>query len=285
MIDLKKTLILTFLLIIPVVSCTERINIDLDDSSVKLVVEGSITTDRMPQTIFLSKTTSYFDDQKAPLVSGALVTITEGSTTYFLNEVNDGVYRTEPNVRGIPGKTYKLNIRLADPVGGYTDYTASSTLQPVSPLDSIDLVFHPEWSDHGVWEVRCFVQDPPTTDFYRFIVFKNSETITDTLDEWFVADDRFINGYYSYGSTIAYLDQGSKEEGLNQGDQIIVEMNSIGEDYANFLWESQSEIRGANPLFSGPPANVKGNINNGAIGFFAAYSVTRASKKVPASKP
>ena len=53
-------------------------------------------------------------------------------------------------------------------------------------------------------------------------------------------------------------------------------MNSIGSGYANFIWEAQAEVQGSNPLFSGPPANVKGNIDNGAIGFFAAYSVSRA---------
>jgi hypothetical protein len=37
---------------------------------------------------------------------------------------------------------------------------------------------------------------------------------------------------------------------------------------------------GSNPLFSGPPANVKGNISNGAIGFFAAYTTSRSRIKV-----
>ena len=66
------------------------------------------------------------------------------------------------------------------------------------------------------------------------------------------------------------------DEVLITGDTVTVEMNSIGTDYANFIWEAQSEVKGSNPLFSGPPANVKGNIDNGATGFFAAYSVSRA---------
>jgi hypothetical protein len=36
-------------------------------------------------------------------------------------------------------------------------------------------------------------------------------------------------------------------------------------------------------LFTGPAANIKGNINSGAIGFFAAYSVSRATINVPVS--
>jgi hypothetical protein len=34
------------------------------------------------------------------------------------------------------------------------------------------------------------------------------------------------------------------------------------------------------PFFTGPPANVKGNITHGAVGFFAAYSNSWASKTV-----
>ena len=91
-----------------------------------------------------------------------------------------------------------------------------------------------------------------------------------------MTDDRFFNGNYAYGAPIAYLRQGKYDEVLNQGDTVTVEMNSIGEAYTNFIWEAQSEVRGSNPLFSGPPANVKGNIDNGGTGFFSAYSVSRA---------
>jgi hypothetical protein len=264
-----------------IVSCTERIDIKLDESYVRLVVDGAITTDTMAHTILLSKSTSYFYNQPAPLVTGAQVKITNGKFTYDLNEEMPGEYRTEPSVSGVAGETYTLNIKLASPIGGFTDYKAISTLYPVSPLDSVELVFHSDWSTDGIWEVKCFVQDPPTIDFYRFMILRNGKMVTDTLDEWFVTDDRFFNGNYAYGAPVAYLEKGSPDEDLNPGDKVTVEMNSIGKDYANFLMQAQSELRGSNPLFSGPPANVIGNINNGAAGFFGAYSVSRAYTFVP----
>jgi hypothetical protein len=215
------------------------------------------------------------------MVTGADVSITDGESVFMLKEDSPGLYYTDPVVFGIPGHIYTLNIKLLSPVGGYSEYTASSELNTVSPLDSAGLQFNPDWSTNGVWEVKCFVQDPPTSDYYRFLIMKNDRMITDTLNDWFVTDDRFFNGTYTYGATIAYLEQGSQEEGLNTGDEITIELNNIGKEYANFLWDAQSELFGSNPLFSGPPANVKGNISNGAIGFFAAYSVTRASAITP----
>ena len=277
---MKNSVLLILFLSILTISCVERINIELDSSYERLVVDGAITTDTMAQTVRLLKTTSYFYSQPPPPVTGADVSISDGETVFSLSEESPGIYRTGSSVFGVPGKTYSLDIRLAEPVGGYNDYTAESTLYPVAHLDSIGLTFHSDWSENGIWEVKCWVQDPPTKDYYRFLVSKNGKMITDTLDEWFVTDDRFFNGNYVYGAPIAYLQGDKIDEVLKAGDSIKVEMNSIGQAYASFISEAQSEIRGSNPLFSGPPANVKGNLSNGAIGFFGAYSVSRASTVV-----
>lgn len=276
-----KNIIIIFTLALIIVSCTERIDIKLDESFTLLVVDGSITTDTMAHKVALSKTSSYYYNQPAPMVSGAQVTITDGENTFILSEESPGIYLTKPDVYGIPMHTYTLKISLQEDIGGYSEYIASSTLYPVNPLDSIGLAFHPEYSEAGFWEVKCYVMDPLTIDFYRFLISRNQTLITDTLDEWFVTDDRFFNGNYTNGATIGMLDQSISEEILNAGDTVTAEVNNIGKEYANFLWDTQSELFGSNPLFSGPPANAKGNINNGAIGFFTAYSVTRAIVVTP----
>jgi hypothetical protein len=274
---------LFILILVPLHSCTERIDISLDNSAVRLVVEGSLTTDTMSHKVLLSSTSGYFYNQPPQPVSGATVTISDGENILNLTEVTQGVYQTAPSVHGVEGKTYALNIKLNNQIGGFSDYTASSKLYPVAKLDSVNLLYHPDWSSDGIWEVKCFVQDPPSADFYRFLISRNDTMITDTLDEWFVTDDRFYNGNYVNGITVGYLDQSIKEQRLIPGDSMLVEMNNTGEGYANFLWESQSEIIGSYPLFTGPPANIKGNINNGAIGFFATYSASRAMTNVPVS--
>ena len=125
----------------------------------------------------LTKTSGYYSNQPATLVTGAHVSITDGEVTFDLNENSPGIYHTAPFLHGVAGREYTLNIKLASQIGGYTDYSASSTLNPVSPLDSIGLEFHPEWSKNGIWEVKCYVYEPPTTDFYRFLLSKNGKMI------------------------------------------------------------------------------------------------------------
>jgi hypothetical protein len=268
---------------VAITSCTERIDVQLDDSYTRLVVDGAITNDTLAHTVKLSKTSSYYYNQPSPQVSGAQVSITDGESTFNLTEVQPGIYHTDPSVHGIDGHTYTLNIKLESPIGNYSEYSASSTLHSVVSLDSISLLFHPEWSKAGIWEVKCFVLEPTTVDFYRFLISRNETLLTDSLQEWFVTDDKFLNGNYTNGIGIGYIDQGSAN-GLQQGDKVTVEVNNIGKEYYNFVAEAQTELFGSNPLFSGPPANVKGNINNGGVGFFAAYSATRSSAITPAIK-
>lgn len=279
-----KSILFVFLISMLAVSCTERIDIGLDDSYIRLVVDGSLTTDTMAHTVILKTSSSYYYNQPSPMVTGAQVSITDGIQTFNLQEDSAGVYRTDPTVFGVAGQTYRLKIKLATAIGGQMDYSANSTLYPIASLDSVSLFFHPDWSENGIWEVKCYVQEPPTIDFYRFMILKNNLMLTDTLNEWFITDDKFFNGSYTNGATVAYLQQGSDQEGLSKGDTVTVEVNSIGKDYFNFLTEAQAELRGSNPLFSGPPANVKGNIDNGAIGFFTTYSATRSFAITPEFK-
>jgi hypothetical protein len=61
-------------------SCTERIELELNsDEHVRLVVEGWITNQQKAHSVKLTTTTSYFENEAAPKVSGAVVSITDGA--------------------------------------------------------------------------------------------------------------------------------------------------------------------------------------------------------------
>lgn len=272
-----KILLLMFLPALVIFSCTERINIELDESYSRLVVDGSVTNENTFHSVILSKTSSYYFNQPPIMVTGAGVTVSDGVSTWFLVEVAPGVYRTATKMTGDPGRTYTLNIKLDTPVGGYSDYSASSVLYNTPVIDSLRLIFHPDWSKYGLCEVNAFLQEPEGNDYYRFMISRNSVLVTDTLYEWYVTDDRLLAGGYASGATIGMLDQGDPSQLIGKGDTVTAEINGITEEYADFITQAQEELRGSNPLFSGPRANIKGNISNGAIGFFSAYSVYRRS--------
>jgi hypothetical protein len=276
-----KFLVIYIVLFLTVFSCTERIEIDPGQSFTRLVVEGSICTDKKVHTVLLSSTADYFSNQSKILVTGASVSISDGNSSYKLTENSPGFYQTGPGIAGTPGHIYTLQIKLSTPIGGYSEYAATSKIYPPVILDSIRLKFNPTWSEKGIWEVKGYFLDSPGSDFYRFLMFKNGNAITDKLSDWYVSDDQFFDGKYLLGTTLAWLQQDKANVTLKTGDTITAEVHMIEKEFADFIRGARFNLSGSNPLFSGPSANVKGNINNGAIGFFSAYSVSRARIVVP----
>jgi hypothetical protein len=271
-------LILTAVILIAS-SCTERIDIELDDTYTRLVVYGAITTDTTSHYIELSTTTSYYYNEAPPPVTGATVEISDDlGNAVTLTEIEPGKYATSPLFAAIPGRIYTLSIDLAIEINGHRSYTASTAINPIYSIDSIGLVYQPDWGEKGFYEVTCYYLDRPTKDFYMFNIYKNGELLTDTISNRLVTDDEFYNGNYTNGIGVGYLDQANEREVLMVGDTITFQGCDITEDYYNFIVTLQSETNFQTPLFSGPPANVKGNISNGAAGFFAAYGVAYSSK-------
>jgi hypothetical protein len=275
---LRKTTCL--LLFICLSHCTERIEIEVDSSYTRLVVEGYINTDTIQHSVRLTKSSDYFYNQPAPYLSDAIVTISDGDSTIFLSESQDhpGTYLTHPGYYGVPGKTYTLEISHVDidNDGVFEEYTASSELRQTNKVDSIQL--EPLTGDNfNIFQILVFALDPPAKDFYAFKVLKNRILVTDTLSELIIQDDIFFNGNYIYGAPSQFLDQNEQDEVVHSGDTITFEINGITEEYYKFIMEAQSETFYQTPLFSGPPANISSNISNGAIGFFTAYSINRCS--------
>jgi hypothetical protein len=271
---MKRAFSIIALLSILASACTERIEIELDETYTRLVVYGTITTDTTRHFVELSKSTSYYYNEAPPMVSGAAVSITDSEgTRVVLTETAPGKYATPDDYYAVPGRTYTLDVQLLEEINGHSNYTASSEAKRIYPIDSIGLVYQPDWGEKGFYEVTCYYQDPTTRDFYMFNIFKNNVMLTDTLSNRFITNDDFYNGGYTNGIGVGFLDQANEREQLKTGDTITFQGCNISEDYYNFIFTLQQETGFSTPLFSGPPANVKGNISNGAAGFFAAYGV------------
>ncbi len=260
-------------------SCTERIDVQVDSSFTRLVVEGAVTTDTMPHVIRLSTTSDYFHNQIAPSVSGAVIEVSDGEELFLFteSETRPGYYYSDSDFHGVPGKTYILEIREVDidSDGIKEIYTASSRLNPANPVDSVKLEYFDSF--FSGYEVNIYAWDSPKVDFYAFKVLKNKKLLTDTLSELLVQNDEFFNGNYTNGITSQFLNDDKPDEKVFVGDTITFELNGITEEYYHYVIEAQSQIYPQTPLFSGPPANISSNISGEAIGFFTAYSVQRCS--------
>ena len=260
--------------------CTERIEVEVDNTYTRLVVEGYVTTDTTAHTVKLSLSGDYFANKPADRISNAVVMIDDGEELVELteSETEPGLYLTDRDYYGVPGRTYTLLISQVDVDGDGVneEYTAESILHPVAPMDSIGLELL-ESPHFKIYQVLVYAWDPPETNWYAFRVYRNNTLLTDTLNELVVQNDEFFNGNYTYGIPSQFLDQEEEGEALAVGDTVIFELNGITEEYYQHIVEAQSEVFYQTPMFSGPPANITSNISNGALGFFTAYSIERAS--------
>ncbi|HJN05757.1 MAG TPA: DUF4249 family protein, partial [Bacteroidales bacterium] len=248
-------------------SCTKRIDIKLDSTYERLAVAGFITPQKGDQYVRLTKTSNYFSNKPAPTVSGAVVTISDDSSTVEFSEDfnNPGYYLAPEDYFGISGTTYHLDITLSESINGNVNYKAHEEMPHLA--DNIDSVVVEYNEQYERWMVRLYAWEPPSTDFYMFNGMRNGNMITDTVSRINISDDRLFNGNYTSGAVVLVL---YKDE-LELGDTFTLILSNITEEYANYMTDLQLELQPHDPMFSGPPANVRTNINNNAVGYFAAF--------------
>jgi hypothetical protein len=272
--------------VIAAVACTERIDIKTDDASPRLIIYGHISTDTMRHSIRITRSAGYFAADSPEGVRNASVTISDndGKVIPLTEDGTDpGLYRTAADVYGEEEKTYTLDVRLdfdGDHVAEH--YQASSYLTGINFIDSVGLQASAIFKN--TVEVLLYAQDMPEENFYSIFVAINDEIVNSTINKFFIMDDMFINGQYIDGVACYYLRQDPEDEEdeieiLYVGDKVTLNINAVPKEYAVFIGNVQSEIRGSNPIFGGPPANVETNIRcidppqNGipVLGFFTAF--------------
>jgi hypothetical protein len=265
----KVTIFVACLIFLAGTSCIDEIELNLDPEQYsRLIVQAYVTDADSAQTVILTKTIPYDRHEPNPTATGAVVNIEVDGISYPLDEVRPGFYESR-DFYGVVGKTYHLNILYEDQL-----YSASSTMNEGFETDSIGFKrFFLGWpADMPHYEILIYGQDPPGED--QFFIFKyslNGEW-ADTLYKWSIYTDIFSNGEYLDGESIAIME--SKADSL----EVQVMSMSVSEDYAWFVNDAIFNYM-PNMFFSPPKANVKGNISNGAFGFFLASSVHLSEKR------
>lgn len=260
---MKRIIIFSRLLfLVPLLTgCQKVINIDLNTADPKVVIEARITDTVAPYQVLLSKTTSYFDDQAPPAVSGAKVYISDqqGGTDTLVEEA-PGVYKTKDTKKGMPGHTYTMTVNAE----GKT-YTSVSTMLDSVRIDSLH--FTPAsnarrgFRNNTQPTVVCYFTDPSATaNYYRVDIFKD-----DTLENkrrYTILDDRFRNG--------SQFQVSFSRNTLVPGSVVKFRLYSIDKATYDYL-------NGANLVLSSgqaslAPANPNTVMQGGALGYFSATS-------------
>lgn len=269
---IKTTVLFALLASFALTSCTEVIDLDLNEGDAqRLVVNGWFTNVRGKQRVNLTRTTSYFEPEVAPRVIGALVSVTDGTTTWNLDEVEPGIYEPDDDVVGAPGNTYTVNIEHEGEM-----YTASAFMRASNPIDSINVIVVDPLEEFGFpgdlyYSVRLWTQERPGLgDAYLWYTYVNGAGIRDTLRELTIAEDSSFDGGLVENLEIDFVDIDSEAV---MGDTLLLEQWNVGFDSYEILNEILTQTAFQGGIFDAPPANVSTNVSNGALGLWGAASV------------
>ena len=302
--------LITFLsLILVLVGCTKEVKIDIPGFEEKVVIDGRIETD-MPPIVLISKTQNIYspttlDAFLNSFQSGAIVTVSDGTTTVVLDEICSdnlppGTEAMAAELFGIPeeelgnyhlcaystfntaiwgqvGKTYSLKVQLNGEI-----FLSSTQIVNPTPLDSVYWKQDPGANPgHGYSWAR--LSDPGGFDAYLWQVKRINMVDGQTKDPNFkttfspVFDDEFFNGQtfdFSYENPFTWDDETVEDADkgyYKQGDSVVIKFSKIDANVYNFLEKKYIQLGTAgNPFAS--PTTIPSNIQGGAIGLWAGYS-------------
>jgi hypothetical protein len=249
--------------------CQKVIDIDLNDASPRIVIEGVINDRRGPYRVAISKSGSYFDEPVVPTVTGANVMITDNTgIADTLKEVAPGIYLTS-RTRGVSGRTYTLKV-----VSDNIEYTGTSTMFSRVNIDSLSLErsddqhfdFGGNQENDINMEIHCFFSDPVEKNYYRIKVFKNDSINT---RNYRLYDDQYSNG------RVTELRVARAEAGASYR----IELMSLDKQTYGY-YRTLEDLLYINPFFGSTPANPNNNLSNDALGYFAAYAVSARSIEI-----
>jgi hypothetical protein len=284
----NKFLLFFFFIILS--ACTERIEIETDNSPPVVVIYSVLTDELKLQEVKISRSSPYFDDEPNVGISGANITVRSSDNDVYLFQEHDsirGLYLSRKEFAAQEDVVYSLTVEVDFDKNGVPDkYEAETTILPVPIIDS--LTIEPvELFGHKNYLFYAHLQDPPEKNFYLFHVVHNDSLITAKLSDFVISNDELFNNQYIKGDIYRFDDisewaKDSEEDRkrsvyLKPGDSIQLKLSLIPEGYFNFISHCMREKNGENPMFGGPASNITTNISNGGVGYFTGYKISRSS--------
>lgn len=290
-------------------SCTKEVLVDIPEGEEKLVVDGRIETGE-PPVVLLTRSNNIYTETSGnllleSLVSGATVTVSDGSNSVVLDEIcsqnlpegseeiiatflnidpeelddaNICFYSTSnTSIFGQVGKTYALEIDFE----GKTYNASTQILQP-HPLDALywkededspnngyswmTLSDPPGQFDAYFWECRRI-----NLDSQGFAIDNRYRT---TFNPAF--DDAFFDGLtfdFAYENPFNFNPETPVEDRgyYQRGDTVVVKFSKIDKSVYEFMEMKYTQLQtGGSPFAT--PSNLPSNISDGALGVWAGYS-------------
>lgn len=241
---MKRLMLLLFLA--GFYSCEEVVDVDLEQSEPRLVIEASLLWNKeagneQKQIIKLTTTAPYFDTEIPPASGAEVSVLTPDGKEFLFEEISPGIYRSD-NMPVSKNGNYTLSILYKDQI-----YTSTERFYSVTSLEEVVQENDGGFSGDET-EFRLFYTDPPGIEnFYLFRFFHEDMALQ-------IYTDEFTDG----NRTFAFF----SDDDLVAGDEVAFEVQGISEGFYEYLFILRSQAGTAGGPFQTQPTIVRGNIIN-----------------------
>lgn len=294
---MKRVLLWLCLSTVLISSCERAIQFEPADPEPRLVVEGVIENDQYPRVV-LSRSLNFFSNISAAELSNsfvhdAVITVSNGERTHRLKEyeveVGGGLSLFYYSIdsahmntafKGKFEKTYSLEIDVEG-----KQYNATTTIPALAKTIS-KLYYHENVDKDDSSKVTLYGEftDPVGYGNYiRYFTKVGDQSFYPGLNSVF--DDQIVDGT-TYNLQIEQgVDRNSdidfeEYSFFYKGDEITVKFCNIDKGVFDFWRTLEYSYQSIGNPFSSP-TKIRGNISNGALGYFGGYAVQYISIDIP----
>jgi hypothetical protein len=242
-------------------SCEQEVDIKLNETEPRVVIEGWVTDTPGPYDFKVSKTGSYLGTGEEVMVSGALLVLKDDmGAVDTLVEQRPGWYQST-DFQGQIGHTYYLEATVEGKM-----YKASNYLPRINPIIASGYTYNDTLVFGPGYYVGLLAEEPAGLgDFFQFRFWRN-DTAFNSITDLFVTDDHFVDGQVS---PFLYLYP------CRLGDTVVIEVRSLSQTSYDFYVTLFQQGAGTGGPFASVPDNLATNFDNGALGWFGATAPRR----------
>jgi hypothetical protein len=262
-----KNIFLIILSLFIVTSCEKEIDLDLEDQSGQIVIEGNVTDQVGPYYVKITKSVAFTQSNQYPAIENAQVVLSDNTgQTETLQYIGNGRYKTSTFV-GQYGRTYTLKIQAEG-----KEYTSASTMPEAVVFEGLDQDSFMVGGETSYTLLPIFTDPQALGNRYLFSYNVNNRT-KKNFQEF---SDNVNNGLPNQRPLILPNDDEDGSVKTKVGDTINVEMQCIDENVYTF-YSALLQLSNGGAGGGITPANPPSNINNGALGYFSAHTVRKRS--------
>lgn len=272
-----------YILLVIIIGCEKVVIVELPPSQNLVVVQGWVTDSLSNQSIRITRSNGFSDDNQIMPIETAQVIVQSRSGEIFTYTYNaaTGNYDATIAYRGTSDNEYRVRIVL-DTIEIRSEWDQMPKAVPIADLQ-VDSFEENDPNDPDqqitIYYPKVTTIDPVNQEnYYRWLFYKNDELYTEP-EPITIQNDRLFDGNLIPNNFQLF--------GYDSGDDMTVQLQSISKSSHDYLSLLKSQITTLGTTSGTTPAIVTGNLfyldddTQLVLGYFGAISSSFETVVVP----